>query len=110
MLKRGQTPLNDGCRLWPRNRLLPSEQEKQVDVMHRRVLLICPLRMLLSNAAAQEQLDKPGMPVEVVATASQCVPTSTTITHPGDAYTYCHVNTSSFSRISGYVHRSSISC
>ncbi len=109
MLKRGQTPLNDGCRLWPRNRLLPSEQEKQVDVMHRRVLLICPLLMLLSHAAAQEQPDKPGVPVEVVATASEYVPTSTTITHPGHAYTNCQGSTSYFGRFRSYGDSGSIS-
>jgi hypothetical protein len=55
-----------------------------------------------SYAVAQRQANKGGVPVEVVATASEYVPRSTTVSHPGHAYTNCIGSTSYFGRFSGY--------
>jgi hypothetical protein len=77
--------------------------------MPRRVLLSCPLLILLSHAAAQDQPSRERVPVEVVATAAEYVPTSTTITHPGHAYTNCQGRTSYFGRFSSYGDSGSIS-
>lgn len=41
------------------------------------------------------------MPVEIVATASEYVPRTTTISHPGHSYTDCHGNTSYLGDFSG---------
>ncbi|HET6843816.1 MAG TPA: PEGA domain-containing protein [Candidatus Angelobacter sp.] len=77
--------------------------------MDRRVLLSYPLLILLSHAAAQDQPSRERVPVEVVATAAEYVPTSTTITHPGHAYTNCQGRTSYFGRFSSYGDSGSIS-
>jgi hypothetical protein len=45
---------------------------------------------------AQEQPNKDGIRVEVVATASEYVPRTTTVSHPGHAYTDCQGHTSYF--------------
>jgi hypothetical protein len=70
--------------------------------MLRPVLLSCLLRMGLARAAAQGQPGKAGVPVEVVATASEYVPLSRTIPHPGHAYTNCEGSTSYFGQFSNY--------
>jgi len=43
-----------------------------------------------------------GVPVEVVATASEYIPTSRTISHPGHSYTDCMGNTSYFGNFNDY--------
>jgi hypothetical protein len=43
-----------------------------------------------------------GVPVEIVATASEYVPKTTTVSHPGHAYTDCHGNTSYLGDFSGF--------
>lgn len=48
------------------------------------------------------QPNKGGVPVEVVATASEYVPRSTTISHPGHSYTNCLGSTSYFGEFHSY--------
>jgi hypothetical protein len=55
----------------------------------------------LQHAEAQTPPSNQAVPVEVVATASEYVPQTTTITHPGHAYTDCHGNTSYLGYFSG---------
>src|SRR5215471_21824058 len=43
-----------------------------------------------------------GVPVEIVATASEYIPKTTTISHPGHAYTDCHGSTSYFGDFRGF--------
>lgn len=76
--------------------------------MLRRVVLICTLLTVVRNAAAQDQSNRP-VPVEVVATASEYVPLSTTISHPGHSYTNCLGSTSYFGRFESYGDSGSIS-
>jgi hypothetical protein len=57
---------------------------------------IFALVLPLACATAQAQTTPTsgqGMPVEIVATASEYVPNTTTISHPGHAYTDCHGST-----------------
>jgi hypothetical protein len=63
-----------------------------------RISLVCSLLTPFFGLQAQEQSSKVGVPVEVVATASEYVPRSTTISHPGHAYTDCSGTTSYFGR------------
>jgi hypothetical protein len=77
--------------------------------MLRQAVLTCLLLMALARAAAQQQPSKGGVPVEVVATASEYVPRSTTISHPGHAYTNCEGSTSYFGQFSNYGYSGSIS-
>jgi hypothetical protein len=68
--------------------------------MLRHALLICSLLTVLSRVGAQGELTKAGVPVEVVATASEYVPT--TVSHPGHSYTNCHGNTYFFAQFNSY--------
>ena len=77
--------------------------------MLRRALLICILLTPLFHAAGQGQSNKNGIPVEVVATASEYVPLSTTVSHPGHSYTNCQGSTSYFGRFNSYGDSGSIS-
>ena len=79
--------------------------------MLRRATLICLLLIPLSHAAAQAQgqPNKEGVPVEVVATASEYIPRSTTVSHPGHSYTNCLGSTSYLGRFNSYGDSGSVS-
>ena len=64
----------------------------------RASVLICSLFMLLSFEVAHGQ----SIPVEVVATASEYVPISTTVSHPGHVYSDCTGNASYFALFHDY--------
>ena len=66
--------------------------------MRSSVILICLLSIPLFGLGAQEQSNKNGTRVEVVATASEYVPRATTVSHPGHAYSDCSGTTSYFGR------------
>ncbi len=67
--------------------------------MLRRTVLICATLALHWNAPARAQ---EAVRVEIVATASEYVPRSTTVSHPGHAYTNCIGSTSYFGQFSSY--------
>ncbi len=77
--------------------------------MLRPAILICLLLTPLSRAAAQGQPNKDAVAVEVVATASEYVPRSTTISHPGHSYTNCLGSTFYFGRFHSYGDSGSVS-
>ena len=62
------------------------------------VVLICPLLIPFFGLQAQERSSKAGIRVEVVATATEYVPRTTTVSHPGHSYTDCSGTTSYFGR------------
>jgi hypothetical protein len=64
--------------------------------MSRHTIATCALLLPLSIAAAQQTPGREGVRVEVVATATEYVPQSTTVSHPGHAYTNCLGSTSYF--------------
>lgn len=66
--------------------------------MFRASVLICSLFTLLPFKVAHGQ----SIPVEVVATASEYVPISTTVSHPEHAYSDCTGNTSYFALFHDY--------
>jgi hypothetical protein len=70
--------------------------------MLRRSLLICTVLALQTSALAQAPGSKDAVRVEIVATASEYVPRSTTVSHPGHAYTNCLGSTSYFGRFTSY--------
>ena len=70
--------------------------------MARHIFLVCLLVIPLSRATPQVQLNKSEVPVEVVATASEYIPRSTTVSHPGHSYTNCMGSTSYFGQFTGY--------
>ena len=70
--------------------------------MRKHIFIVCLLLIPASLVAGQVQPNKEGVPVEVVATASEYVPRSTTVSHPGHAYTDCLGNTSFFGEFDGY--------
>lgn len=74
-----------------------------------RVLLIFPFLMSFAHATAQGQPNPEGVPVEVVATASEYVPSSTTFTHPGHSYTNCLGSTFYFGQFRSYGDSGSVS-
>src|SRR5436305_15193659 len=76
--------------------------------MLRRTVLICTSLALQWDIAAQAQ-SKAVVPVEIVATASEYVPRSMTISHPGHAYTDCLGSTSYFGRFNNYGNTGSFS-
>jgi PEGA domain len=75
--------------------------------MLRHVVLICVLPISLSYTAAQTQTNKEGIPIEVVATAFEYVPT--TVSHLGHSYTNCQGNTDYFATFNSYGNSGSIS-
>src|SRR5258708_5964458 len=77
--------------------------------MPRIAAVICALLVPLSHANAQGETKKDGAPVEVVATASEYVPRSTTVSRPGHSYTDCQGSTSYFGRFQGFEDSGSIS-
>src|SRR5258707_423004 len=77
--------------------------------MLKHFMLLCSLLTLPSQAAAQGEPNKTGVPVEVVATASENIPRSTTISHPGQFYTDCSGSTSYFGRFQSYGDFGSVS-
>ena len=77
--------------------------------MIRPALLTCLLLTPLARAAAQGQPGKAGVTVEVVATASEYVPLSKTISHPGHAYTNCQGTTNYFGQFHSYGYSDSVS-
>jgi hypothetical protein len=70
--------------------------------MLRRTVLICATLVFQWNSPAQAQGNRAAVRVEIVATASEYVPRSTTVSHPGHAYTDCLGSTSYFGRFSSY--------
>jgi hypothetical protein len=62
----------------------------------RTALISVLFLALIQLAEAQTPLGDQAVPVEVVATASEYVPQTTTITRPGHAITNCLGNTSYF--------------
>ncbi len=77
--------------------------------MLRRTVLICTTLALQWNSPAQAQANREAVRVQIVATASEYVPRSTTVSHPGHAYTDCLGNTSFFGEFDGYGYTSSVS-
>jgi len=51
---------------------------------------------------AQTQIGTQSVPIEIVATASEYIPKTTTISHPGHIYTDCHGSTSYFGDFRGF--------
>ena len=70
--------------------------------MLKPALLVSALLITATSAIAQGQPKGNAVPVEVVATASEYVPNTTTISHPGHAYTDCHGSTSYLGDFRGY--------
>lgn len=64
--------------------------------MPRAALFLCALLMCQAGVTALAQTNTDKAPVEVVATATEYVPHSTTLSYPGHAYTDCHGRTSDF--------------
>jgi hypothetical protein len=77
--------------------------------MLRRTIFICTTLALQWNSPAQAQDNKEAVHVQIVATASEYVPRSTTVSHPGHAYTNCMGSTSFFGRFSSYGDSGSVS-
>jgi hypothetical protein len=69
--------------------------------MLKRAAQISALLLVAFQYAKAQVPNDQAVPVEVVATASEYVPQTTTITHPGHAYTDCHGNTSYLGYFSG---------
>src|SRR5580704_122190 len=70
--------------------------------MPRRTVLICATLALGWTAPAVAQDGKEAVRVEIVATASEYVPRSTSVSRPGHVYTNCLGSTSYFGRFSSY--------
>jgi PEGA domain-containing protein len=70
--------------------------------MLRPALMVSALLMAQAYATAQDQANRNEVPVEVVATASEYVSQSTTISHPAHAYTDCHGSTSYLGDFRGF--------
>ena len=75
--------------------------------MLRHLILTCLLLLSLSRTAAQTQPSKEGVAVEVVATASEYVPT--TVSHPGHSYANCQGSTFYFAQFNSYGNSGSLS-
>jgi len=75
--------------------------------MLKPATLICLLLIPLWQTNCQVQPNKDA--VVIVATASEYVPRSTTVSRPGHSYTNCMGSTSYFGRFSGYGDSGSIS-
>jgi len=73
----------------------------------RYFVLICLLLAATSHASAQTQANMTGIPVEVVATAFEYVPT--TVSHPGHSYTNCQGSTDYFAQFNSYGNSGSVS-
>ena len=71
--------------------------------------LICLPLVLLREALAQGQPTTNAIPVEVVSTASEYVPLSRTVSHPGHSYTNCLGSTSYFGHFNSYGDFGSVS-
>jgi hypothetical protein len=71
-------------------------------MLRHTLLLISATLVFQWNAPAQAQGSIAAVRVEIVATASEYVPRSTTVSHPGHAYTNCFGTTSYFGRFSSY--------
>jgi len=69
--------------------------------MRKVMMLLCGL-LLAGTTAAQVQPNKEQDRVEIVATTSEYVPTSTTVSHPGHSFTDCSGNTSYLGSFSSY--------
>jgi hypothetical protein len=70
--------------------------------MLRHTVLLCTAMTLQGNALIQAQGSNGAVRVEIVATATEYVPRSTTVSHAGHAYTDCLGSTSYFGRFSNY--------
>jgi PEGA domain len=73
------------------------------------VILSWLLSAPLWPTAGQAQPNNVAVPVVVVATASEYVPRSTTVSHPGHSYTDCVGDTSYFGRFDSYGNSGTIS-
>src|SRR5215471_18280877 len=69
--------------------------------MLKRAALTSALLAFPLYVNAQAPGNQP-VPVEIVATASEYIPKTTTISHPGHAYTDCHGSTSYFGDFRGF--------
>jgi hypothetical protein len=77
--------------------------------MVRYAIVICGLTVSLLAATGQVPTNNDGNSVEVVATASEYVPRSTTISQPGHSYTDCSGDTSYFGSFSSFGSSGTIS-
>src|SRR6266404_6527106 len=66
--------------------------------MHKLTLFIPALLLAQTYAPARAQTSTKGVPVEIVATATEYVPRTTTVSRPGHSYTDCSGTTSYFGR------------
>jgi hypothetical protein len=71
-------------------------------MLKRAALISVLLLVSIQHAEAQTPPSNQAVSVEGVATASEYVPKTATITHPGHAYTDCHVSTSYFGDFHGF--------
>jgi hypothetical protein len=70
--------------------------------MLKRAALVSLLVVLAPYVDAQTQVGSQPVAVEIVATASEYIPKTTTVSHPGHAYTDCHGSTSYLGDFSGF--------
>jgi hypothetical protein len=73
----------------------------------RHFVLTCLFLTFFSDVAAQTQPKTAGVPVEVVATAFEYIPT--TVSHPGHSYTNCQGSTDYFATFNSYGNSGSVS-
>jgi len=69
--------------------------------MRKLAPLLSALLIPYLYVEGQTPISNQGVTVEIVATASEYIPKTTTISHPGHAYTDCHGNTSYLGDFSG---------
>src|SRR5262244_1779186 len=70
--------------------------------MLNRAAQIVALSLFPVCMTAQAQIGTQSVPIEIVATASEYIPKTTTISHPGHIYTDCHGSTSYFGDFRGF--------
>jgi hypothetical protein len=70
--------------------------------MRKLAPLLSALLIPYLYAEGQTPINNQAVPVEIVATASEYVPKTTTVSHPGHAYTDCQGSTSYLGDFSGY--------
>ena len=70
--------------------------------MRKLAPLLSALLIPYLYVEGQTPINNQAVPVEIVATASEYVPKTTTISHPGHAYTDCHGSTSYLGDFSGF--------
>jgi hypothetical protein len=82
--------------------LLSLESYSARNPMLRQTALLSALVVLAPCGHAQIERSSQPVPVEIVATASEYIPKTTTISHPGHAYTDCHGTTSYLGDFRGF--------